>query len=388
MKTPPSKRPRRARPTLENLETRDVPTVSTGAMLASAAGVIHAQAQPAPPSFINMLTPTPQFTVSTVPTNGDVNPYGVAFVPLGFPKGGPLKPGDVLVSNFNSSANLQGTGTTIVATRPGQSQSLFYQSPNPVGLSTALSVLKAGYVIVGNVPTTDGTFGTIGQGSLIILDRYGREVANLTNPNMLNGPWDMAVVDHGDTAAVFVSNVLNGTITRIDMTLPKHGGKIDITRSTTIASGYSFRGDPVALVLGVTGLAFNPKNGTLYVAETASNAIFAVPNALHTKLDNGTGRVIYQDPAHLHGPLALGLVPNGNLLVSNADVVNSDPNQPSELVEFTTTGQFVSEVSVDPNGQGGAFGFAFESLRKSVVFAAVDDLTNQLKIWEVPRSRV
>jgi len=46
---------------------------------------------------------------STVPENGDVNPYGVAIVPAGFPSGGTIAPGDVLVSNFNNSDNLQGT---------------------------------------------------------------------------------------------------------------------------------------------------------------------------------------------------------------------------------------------------------------------------------------
>ena len=29
--------------------------------------------------------PSPIQTVSTIPSNGDVNPYGVAFVPSGFP---------------------------------------------------------------------------------------------------------------------------------------------------------------------------------------------------------------------------------------------------------------------------------------------------------------
>ena len=56
--------------------------------------------------------------VSTVASNGDQNPYGVAFVPHGFPAGGPLSPGDILVSNFNNAGtsptgNIQGTGTTI-----------------------------------------------------------------------------------------------------------------------------------------------------------------------------------------------------------------------------------------------------------------------------------
>jgi hypothetical protein len=48
---------------------------------------------------------------STVPSNGDVNPSGVAVVPL---TRGRLHEGSVLVSNFNNQANLQGTGATIV----------------------------------------------------------------------------------------------------------------------------------------------------------------------------------------------------------------------------------------------------------------------------------
>ena len=34
------------------------------------------------------ILPFPTVTESTIPTNGDVNPYGVAFVPQSFPVGG------------------------------------------------------------------------------------------------------------------------------------------------------------------------------------------------------------------------------------------------------------------------------------------------------------
>src|SRR5205807_10613321 len=44
---------------------------------------------------------------STVPANGDINPYGVAVVPT---TTGSLMQGNILISNFNNSANLQGTG--------------------------------------------------------------------------------------------------------------------------------------------------------------------------------------------------------------------------------------------------------------------------------------
>ena len=47
--------------------------------------------------------PTTPRTFSTIPVNGDVNPYGVAFVPKGFATGGLLAKGDILVSNFNNN---------------------------------------------------------------------------------------------------------------------------------------------------------------------------------------------------------------------------------------------------------------------------------------------
>src|SRR5580658_5492812 len=67
--------------------------------------------------------------VSTIPSNGDVNPYGVAFVPKALPGGSGLQPGDILVSNFNNSQNLQGTGTTILRVSSSGVTSTFFTSP-------------------------------------------------------------------------------------------------------------------------------------------------------------------------------------------------------------------------------------------------------------------
>ena len=88
---------------------------------------------------------------STVPANGDGNPYGVAFVPRDFEGAGVLKSGDVLVSNFNSNSGIQGTGLTIERITPNGQVSTFFTSSLP-GLDTALGVLKDGFVIVGNLP--------------------------------------------------------------------------------------------------------------------------------------------------------------------------------------------------------------------------------------------
>jgi hypothetical protein len=75
--------------------------------------------------------------------------------------------------------------------------------------------------------------------------------------------------------------------------------------------------------------------------------------------------------------------PNGDLLVSNSDVINSDPNQPSEIVEFTKQGQFVKQLNVDP-AQGGSFGLAVNVNGGTAFFSAVDDNTATLTIWKIP----
>src|SRR5713226_8624215 len=113
------------------------------------------------PSFLSTLHKVITLS-STVPANGDVNPYGVAVVPVTM---GGLVANSVLVSNFNNSANLQGTGTTIVQISPSGSLTVFAQisgslpgaCPGGVGLTTALVALNSGFVIVGSLPTTDGT---------------------------------------------------------------------------------------------------------------------------------------------------------------------------------------------------------------------------------------
>jgi DNA-binding beta-propeller fold protein YncE len=149
-------------------------------------------------------------------------------------------------------------------------------------------------VIVGNVPATydsQGNLVSVGQGSLRILDSKGNVVTNLSDSLFLDGPWDLTVNDQGSTAQVFVSNVLNGVVTRIDLSIPKGGNPI-VESLTRIASGYITRTDPAALVVGPTGLAYNPTSGVLYVPSTGDNEIFAVPSAASRTSDGATGSVI------------------------------------------------------------------------------------------------
>ena len=330
-------------------------------------------------------TPIIPRQTSTIPSNQDVNPYGVAFVPDGFPTTNLTAPGDVLVSNFNNSTNTQGTGTTIVSISPDGTQTLFFQGKPPLGLTTALNALKKGIVIVGNVPNN---MGTAEQGSLIVLDKNGNQLAGspLVDSTFLDGPWDSTVIDNGDSAIVFVSCVLNGTVTRLELTFS--GGSVNIKSKVTIASGYMFGPNMAAFVVGPTGLAYDPQDDVLYVASTEDNEIFAVPAATKATESCGTGTVIFNDQNHLHGPLALVLAPNGDLISSQGDAINqsSDPAQVSEIVEFTKgrrgkQGTFVSQFSID-SAVGAAFGIAINPKDNGAVeFAAVDDQVDTLTVY-------
>src|SRR5260370_17518754 len=133
-------------------------------------------------------------TVRTaVPRDGDVNPDGVAVVARSV---GRLRAGDILVSNFNDSQNLQGTGTTIVKISPQgelngfaeiDARSLPGPCPGGVGLTTALVVLRSGWVIGGSLPTSDGTSATM-QAGCRLLGNSNRRLVMPLNCGPINRP--------------------------------------------------------------------------------------------------------------------------------------------------------------------------------------------------------
>ena len=350
--------------------------VASAAWLFAMTGSLKADDTVAP-----QILPTPATTVSTVPSNGDVNPYGVAFVPYGYPQG-TLQPEDILVSNFNNNQNLQGTGSTIVPDYVARETDVVLVSAGPhTGLSTALNISHEGPIFVGNFPSVDGTCQTATPGSILIVNANGQQIGSLANTEFINGPWDSTFFERGDHSELFIANALSGTISRIDMKVEY--GSVNVERAVVIASGYTHRCDPATFVVSPTGLVYDADRDTLFVASTGDNAVFAVGHAGTATDDQGRGEIIYQDNTHLHGALAMTQAPNGHLLVTNSDGINPDPNQPSEIVEFTKDGKFVAQLPVDP-ALGGAFGLGFGTPKDDVVrFAAVDDNTATLTIWSL-----
>jgi hypothetical protein len=323
--------------------------------------------------------------VSTVPGNGDLNPYGLAVVPDQFP-GNTLHPGQLLVANFNNSQS-QGMGSTIITVNPTNGKTgLFFQGIPPIGFTNALAVARAGFVFAGSVFTTDGTESTAKAGPLLVFDRNGGPVpVALGKAQKINGPWGLAINDQGETAQLFVSNVFDGTITRLDVSF-KHGTVKVMGTPQTIASGYSFGLDPGAIVVGPAGLAYDSVKDVLYVAAEADNAIYALVGAGATTKNLGTGDLVSADSAVLAGPLGLILAPNGHLITANADPATVIANfnstaGPSEIVEFTVSGKFVRTFSIDST-PGSAFAINVVPRDDGTInqFAYVDDSQSTLSI--------
>jgi sugar lactone lactonase YvrE len=329
----------------------------------------------------------PSVVASTVPAastppqagDGDQNPYGVALVPH---SEGRLVGGDVLVSNFNDAANEQGTGRTIVEVSPQGSVSVFARIPNlpgGVGLTTALAVLPDGFVVVGSLPTSDGTSATAGPGGLLIVDRNGNLVENLTGGD-INGPWDLTAQSFGDFAVLYVTNVLNGTVgaggsvvdqgTVVRLLLDFRSGQPQVLNNTVIASGFAERTDPVALVVGPTGVGLG-RDGTLYVADTVNSAIRAIPDASFRTTSAGTGELVSSGGA-LNGPLGLTVARNGDIISVNG----GDGNAVETTPEGTQVATKLLDSTGNPPGNGALFGLAIAPFHGGLYY--VDDDTNTL----------
>jgi len=328
---------------------------------------------------------------STVPPNGDQNPYAIVIAPV---SAGKIQKDDVLIDNFNDKNNLQGLGTTIVDFNPTTKKLTQFaaiprnlpQCPGGVGLTTAMAMLKTGWIIVGSLPSQDGTTKTKGQGCLIVLDPQGNVAGVIASPN-INGPWgNMAVIDNGATATLFVSNtgfnvgpadgeppvVNQATVLRIELAIAE-GRPPVVTKETVIADGLGEQADKDVFIIGPTGLALG-SGGVLYVSDALGNRIAAIPDAGARGDSAGVGRTVTKDGL-LKRPLAMIMAPNGHLLVTNGlngQVVEIDPQSGTQ-----TYARWVdANKAQSPPGSGDLFGIAMTPSGDG--FYYVEDEVNML----------
>jgi DNA-binding beta-propeller fold protein YncE len=359
------------------------------AVALGAASVAHAD----PQGFLETLHRHTTL-VNTVPDNGDQNPYAIAVAPV---SAGSVQQGDVLVDNFNNASNMQGTGTTIVDYRPStKSMSVFATIPRDlktcpggVGLSTAMTMLKSGWVIVGSTPSNDGTTNTKGAGCLIVLDPHGKIASTYTSANV-NDPWgNMAVVDRGNGATLFVSMAGFGvggadgdppvykqaTVLRLDLDIPD-GKPPVVKQETVVASGLGAQADKGVFLIGPTGLALSADQKKLYVSDAIGNRVVEIDDPMTRDTSAGVGRQVTAD-GFLRRPLALALAPNGHLLATNGQngqVVEIDPATDKQLYARWID----TDKAQSPPGNGDLFGIAMTA--EGDGFYYVEDDVNTLML--------
>ena len=335
----------------------------------------------------------------TTPENGDLNPYAVVVAPV---TAGKVQAGDVLVDNFNDIRNLQGTGTTIVDYNPTTKQTTLFaqipkdlpQCPGGVGLTTAMTMLKSGWVIVGSLPSKDGTTATRGEGCLLVLDPNGKLVATWAGPT-ISGPWgNMAVMDKGTSATLFISmagfdvpgpRVLDpathypvvlhkATVLRLELTIPEGKAPL-LTSQTVVANGLAQRADTDNFLFGPTGLALG-EDDTLYATNGLQNTIIAIDHATTRTDSAGTGRVVTKDGL-LAWPLAMAWTPEKHLIVTNGkngQLVEIDPVAGKQVYA-----QWIdNDQAQSPPGNGDLFGIAMTPDGKGFYYVE-DDMNTLVK---------
>jgi sugar lactone lactonase YvrE len=322
---------------------------------------------------------------STVPQNGDTNPYGVAVVPF---SSGNLVAGDVLVTNFNNAAGTAGAGTTIVQVNPSTGAStLFYQGtsdvvgPDGIVFNPAKDIVWVGDYGPPNVGGVyDGALANV-----TVISPSGQQLAlfnnNTTGQTIFNGVWGQSVSDVNGQIAFYWPNAGDGTtgtggggVWRLNPLSNVAGQPLESSYKL-IGAGLAYVNTPgttASTVGGPQGMVYDPANGTLYVADDVSNEIVAIPDAASATAT--TTPTVIATGGMLSTPQGIALNPtNGDLLVVNGAGNN-------DLLEYTPTGTLVASLDLQPTMAPGAlFGLAATTNASGqlVVYYGIDD-TNTL----------
>jgi hypothetical protein len=280
---------------------------------------------------------------STVdPVNGDQNPYGLAIAPA---TTGLLTAGDLVICNFNDSANVQGNGTTIEILHPtaGATPTRMVQDPNLKGCA-ALAI-----------GSDDGPWAAAYSSNLAPFYGADGTLKSTLSAGPWHGPWGEAFVPGMGLAAgtYVVSNATSGTLVRVD---------IAGTTFTTVVSGFTLNAGAVpGNILGASGLTYDSTGDTLFVVDSNQNRVIAFSgwsalgaNAVTVSADGSfsgpsasSAHVLFSGTP-LDAPISAALLFNGDLVVGNTGN--------NLLVEISPAGKVVAMQNLDTGPVGALFG--------------------------------
>jgi hypothetical protein len=317
---------------------------------------------------------THNLTIGSTMVKREGNPYGLDVAKNA---AGPIAAGDLVICNFNNAANVQGTGSTILALHPvvGSKPTLIAQDPSLIGCN-ALALSPAGVSWSAAFSANDNPLVSAGGAVLTTLafgpwhGPFGEAFA----PN--RGPFGKA--------AFYVTNAGDGTIVRVNI-LSAGGFSYDV-----IATGFAINGGAPGSILGPSGLQYDGKNDTLYIVDGADDSltlfkrvstippggIFAKNGSFGGPFHNRAQRVFSGSP--LNGPISSALLPNGHLVLGNT----LDADGRNLMVEISPSrGKVAATKNVDTGAAGALFGMvATGSSDDDVQLFYNDDNTNSLNV--------
>jgi hypothetical protein len=316
------------------------------------------------PSILSTLSKITTIGSTVDPIEQGGNPYGLAIAPV---TAGLITAGDLVVCNFNDGAtNTQGLGTTVMGLHPvaGATPYRIAQSAQLQGCSS-----------LGMFPD-DSISASAFSSRLVPLTTPAGAVTNPFSANTFNGPWSQAyaAAANGQAAALYVSNLSNGSIDRITLNGDAQTGFMEI------ANGFCGAGVAGA-VFAPAGLTYDPSIDTLYIVDTSSYSVVAFSNISAIGSDgiivngncSGTAHTptpvptfsgpsassarVIASGGKLNAPISAALLMDGNLVVSNGDI--DGPPTTNLLFEISPAIGFVgAPMQLDTGAAGGLFGLA------------------------------
>lgn len=291
---------------------------------------------------------------STVdPKNGDAGPRAISIVRAN----NVLKPGQLLVCNFDDKAGKAGQGTTIevLDPKPGSQPKRVAQS--------------------NDIEGCDGVAVT-GSDQIFASGLLGKAVVEFTVKGSIKkkysgAPFGSPFTDFNNGKApkeyqpdyLWVSDVDTGSIISYSVDFFGNGNPLQV------ATGFAVNKSGPAARLGPSGLQYDAPHDILYIVDGMTNTlveftgasdllekdeIVVLPGGKTFKCEAKKftcGKLIYSG-SPLDAPLAATLLPNGNLIVANTK------GKANTLVEVTPAGQVLDTRVVDTSGTQGVFGLA------------------------------
>jgi hypothetical protein len=311
---------------------------------------------------ITMIGPTPD------PMEKGGNPYGLVIAPK---TAGLITAGDLIVCNFNDGATgTEGKGTALVGLHPTPGA-----TPYRIAVSAALQGCNA-LAILPDDNISVAAF-TANKNPLVAPDGTANDPFST---NTFAHPWGeaFAPAQAQNPAALYVSNY-DGSIDRIALNGDTQTG------FTEIAKGFCGSGQPGS-IYAPAGLTYDASIDTLYIVDSSSYSVVAFANVSGIGADGvivsgqcqsvsaaPTPQPTFSGPSAsaarviAHGgmfvaPLSAALLADGDLIVTNSDVVNTPSSQMPNLafeISPVLPGGFVgSPLQLDTAEPGALFGIA------------------------------